>query len=255
MNIRQSKALFLLVSFLLFSTGSIALSAVRTSAGLVGTVGEPTGWWSERWAPMLGAEMNLRYEVSPGTGILLLAGLRKAQFADLSASEIVDDSHLRDISPEFAPYSRITLAKQGGSFRQIPVGFGLYMERLAGSRYLRGYGSAAMVVHLWKFDRSQSLTREISPPGMNALELTDNWSDKKDGSDLGAQVAVGLIYQFRELMHVDCSVAYHIMSFGKRNGGLAYWGQPVRTWSDEQVDKANSRADFIELRLGVRYGR
>ncbi len=255
MKLRVTAIFSFLICILVLINPNSSYSAVRTSAGVVGGIGVPVGWWGDRWTPFVSSELNLHYHVSNGTGILLLVGLNKAQLTDLSSEEIASESHLSTISPEFAPYSRITSAEQGGSFKQIPLGLGLYMERMIGnSRALRGYGSVAMVVNLWKFDRSQSLYIESDAPDISHLDWDDNWVDQKDGSNVGAQGALGVMYEFRPNVLFETSVAFHMVNLGKQNGAIAYWGQPARTWDDEKLQDANGSANFIQLRFGIRYG-
>jgi len=259
----------LLIKYFLFfviltiaSSSNSALGAVRTSIGVNGGLGLPIGWWSERWDPLLISEINLKYEFTPGTGILLLAGLGKAYFGDLSDSAILSESSLSNLPPEFEPYAKINYSSQSGSFRQIPVGFGFYTERLIrdfGStenpHQLRGYGSAAMIVHLWQFERNQNLTREVAVPDKPVLPYEDVWSDDAEGSNVGVQVAIGLLYQLRDFLYVDISAAYHFVDIGQRNGAVAYYGQPARIRSDQYIESAEGRADIIQLRVGIRYGR
>lgn len=255
MNHHPKSLILLIAVFILAIAVSPVQSAGRSSVGVVTGYGMPLGWWADRWDQSLNSEMNLRFELTPGYGMVLLAGLGKSYINDLSEEEILADSHLQDVPEEFIPYTRTTEASQSGSFKQIPVGFGFYFERLIGNiRRLRGYGSVSMVVNMWKFNRSQTLTREIKGPGMTTMYPQDDWSDKKDGSDLGAQVGFGVLYQMNKFLYFEISAAYNFVDIGQKNGAIAYWGQPARTWSDDKIKSADGRADFMQLRLGFRIG-
>jgi len=231
--------------------------AVRTSIGVVGGVGIPAGWWGDRWDYFQAGEINLRYEFAPGSGLLLLAGLGKNYYASMSSEEILADSRLGDIRDEF-PYTILT-ADQGGSFKQLPVGFGFYTERMLWR--MRAYGSLAMVIYNWKFERSQELEVEVKTDnGQDSREYP--WWDEQDGTDLGAQFAIGVLYPLRKLFFLDLSLAYHLVDISQKYGAVAYWGQPARHQpgapedrASQLIDEAEGRVDFLQLRLGLRYGR
>jgi hypothetical protein len=244
--------LFLISIFILIP--AISSAVVRTSLGVVGGIGTPVGWWSERWGPGQSGEVNLRYEFMPGTGLLLLTGLNKVYVSDRSANDIFNDSNLRAMEPEVRQYSSIEGAEQGGAFKQLSIGFGFYTERVVAG--MRGYGSLAFVVYNFKFDRSQYLAVNVTPPNLDGASYrrTDIWEDQKEGSEFGGQFAVGLIKQIRQNLLVDVSLAYHYIDVGKTNSALAYWGYPARK-TQAKIDQAKSHADYLQLRVGFRYGR
>ncbi len=226
----------------------------RTSIGFIGGVGEPVGWWGDRWDMPIVSEINYRQEFSPGAGLLLFAGLNKTHVAKLSDDEIISESRLGEVKPEFKPYTNITYISQSGSYKENPIGIGFYFERMVTQRRLRGYGTAALVVHIWKLTRSQSLTRVTTRPGFPEILAEDNWSANDDGSDLGAQVALGLSYQMRQFMFFDASVAYNFSNVGKHNGAVLYWGQPGRTRTGGVYDESEGSTDLLEVRFGFRFG-
>ncbi len=234
-----------------------SFGANRTSAALVGGYGLPLGWWGERWDPMQSGEINLRYEFSPGTGILLITGLNKAFFASLSPEEVASESRYHDVPPEFQPYTTIIEAHQGGWFKQLPIGFGFYTERLVWR--LRAYGSVAMVIYNWKFERSQSFLQEVNAPDMPRIEHNnDNWIVEEDGSDLGAQLAIGALYKLTDMVYLGLSAAYHHVNISKKYGSIAYWGQPARIPAGEPannlVEESRGSVDFLQFRIGLRVG-
>lgn len=227
-------------------------AAVRTSIAVVGGGGTPIGWWAERWGPFINGEVNLRYELSRGTGFVLIAGLSKSYLENLPVSDFNEQTQVGDIPPEFQPYTEVVTAKQGGAFKQIPVGFGFYQEGLVSG--FRAYGSVAALVHLWKFDRSQSYTVKVALPLITANQISDNWTDSQDGANIGGQISVGILQPLRSMMFLDISAAYHILSLSKRHAALAYWGKPART-DEELLGRTEQRADFVQLRVGLRFGR
>jgi hypothetical protein len=243
---RWSNLLIILTIFLLLP--SVSDAVVRTSIGVVGGAGIPTGWWADRWGLSDAGEINLRYEISPGMGILLSAGLSKAYLAELSVAEVAKEAQWQPMD-DFN-YT-ITTAKQGGSFKSLPVGFGLYRESQVGT--FRPYGSASMMVFLWKFDRSQvfhanNIDGDTSP-------VRDNWYDTQDGANLGAQFVAGTLYQIRPMMLLDASLAFHWLNIGTEHGSLAYWGYPVRTWDDDRINEGKGSTNYLQFRIGLRYGR
>ncbi len=252
MGLSIRRYIFLILLVLILSQ-PLAWGAVRTSVGLIGGVGVPVGWWSERWEPFPNGEMNLRYEFAPGTGLILIAGLGKSMFTTLSPEETAAESRFRDLRPEFEPYTDIVKSSQDGTFKQLPVGFGFYSEGIISG--FRGYASAAMLINMWKFTRGQEFIEEVTIPDFETISHQDNWSDKQDGTDVGGQLAVGLLYPLRRLILLDVSLAYNFVFLSKKHAAIAYWGKPARTWDRERVDEAVGRADFVQLRLGFRYGR
>ncbi len=230
-----------------------AKGAVRTSVGLVGGLGVPVGWWSERWDPFLSGEINLRYEFSPGTGFLLLTGLGKSYFASLSPEEIEAESRVNDIPAEFKPYSTIDKGTQDGSFKQLPVGFGFYTERMI--QTFRIYGSFAMLVNLWKVERNQQYITTVDAPNSSPFTHEDIWTDSQDGANVGAQFVLGFIYPLRKQLFLDFSVAYDYISISQKHSAIAYWGLPARTMDSDKLEEASKNVNFIQLRVGFRYGR
>lgn len=253
MALKTRVATIVLIS-LIFALPLASRGDVRTSVGLVGGIGLPIGWWGERWDVFQSGELHLRYEFARGTGILLHAGLGKAYFTSMTPEEVAADSRAWDTDPRFNP--KIIEAYQGGSFKQIPLGFGFYNERLLlSSRAIRGYGSMSMVVYLWKFERSQAYYQES--PGLKGeiIPFPDPWWGDQDGSDLGAQLTLGVLIPIRKLIFLDVSAAYHYLNIGRDHGAVAYWGEPARTWDDDRLDEAKGRADFLQLRVGIHYGK
>lgn len=230
----------------------------KTSFGISGGIGLPVGWWSDRWNPSIVNEVDLRYEISPGSGILLFTGIGKSYFTDLSQDEIISTSTLQNLPEQFQPYAKITYSSQSGSFRQVPIGFGMYTERLISllnGRQLRGYGSLAMVVQLWNSARSQDLVRELNAPiPMRQIIHTDEWSDKAEGSNVGFQFGLGVSYQLQKFLFLDLSAAYSYVDIGKDNGAAVYWGQPARIWDDKKKTDADGRTDYLQIRVGIRFG-
>ena len=230
--------------------------ASRTSVALVGGAGIPIGWWSDRWSPFGSGELNLRYEAVPNAGLILIAGLSKGYLVNLSGNVIFSESNIGDIEPEFP--KRIVNAHQGGNFKQMTTGFGLFGEREIGS--LRAYGSVAMLIFNWKFERSQNLLLVVSrPPGISDPDSTqeDNWSVKQNGSNLGAQIAIGVLQPFRKNFYLDLSLAYSLVDISPKYGALAFWGYPIRTGTTKQrarISDANGRVNLLQIRVGVRYG-
>ncbi|MCF7809720.1 hypothetical protein K9N50_01890 [bacterium] len=245
-----------LIILALIITANSGYSAGRTSVGLVGGMSIPMGWWGERWDPLQSGEINLRYEFTPGFGILLLAGLNKTYFSDLSADEIYQDSRYHDVQPEYEPYRTVITAEQGGSFKQLPVGFGFYHERMLWR--FRAYGSVAMVIYNWKFTRSQDFEQVIAPPGMSETQHVDNWSISNDGTNMGAQAAIGFVYKISSMFMLDVSAAYHMINIYQKNGAAAYWGEPALVPpgdpQNDLVKDAEGAVDFLQIRLGLRIG-
>jgi opacity protein-like surface antigen len=246
----------LLIVLLAFLVPTAAQGAVRTSIGLVGGAGLPVGWWSDRWDPFQSGEVNLRYEFHPNVGVIFISGLGKAYLAEIPANTILEQSRI-EIEPDFQDYTTIVKAAQGGSFKQITTGFGIYGERMVSG--FRSYGSLAMLVYHWKFERDQELVVEVAPPDVGSKQkYSDNWNDLQDGSDIGLQLAVGVVKAIRPGLLVDLSAAYHLVNIGAKDGALAYWGFPIRTKSPLQqarLDGSKGQVDFIQVRIGVRYGR
>ena len=226
----------------------------RSSFGFIGGIGQPAGWWGDRWDMPIVSEINFHYEFARGAGLLLFAGISTAQFTDLSDEEIVSESNLGDIPPEFKPYTTLTHVSQSGTYKENPLGIGFYYERMITPRRLRGYGTAALVVHIWKVTRGQRLERESQVSDMPEIPNVDNWSTTDNGSDLGAQAALGISYQMRRFMFFDASLAYNFSNIGKHNGAVLYWGLPGRTKSGGVYDRSEGSTDLIQLRLGLRFG-
>ena len=248
-------------SFLILLTVALipnpAGAAGRTSLGIVGGAGLPVGWWSDRWDPFQSGEVNLRYEFQPGIGLLFITGLNKAYLKQMSAATILAESGIH-IEPELKDYTTILGASQGGFFKHVSTGFGVYAER-AVSGY-RAYGSLAMVIYHWKFERTQYLVVEIAPPveGSQPRQRSDIWSDSQISSDIGAQMSVGIVRPIKPGLLVDISAAYNMVNIGAKNGALAFWGYPIRTASPLQQSRlsgSKGNVDFFQLRIGVRYGR
>jgi opacity protein-like surface antigen len=213
----------------------------------------PVGWWGERWGFFQASEVCIRQEFQRNTGIQFIFGLNKTYYADRSKSEIQSDSRVNDIPDAYKPYTTVTSAEQGGSFKQIPIGFGFYQEGMISG--FRTYGSLGMIVDLWKFDRNQIFEAiVIPPPFQDTLEHQDNWSDVQDGSNIGLQFAAGVIYPLSRGTALDLSLAYHYVGLSKDNSAIAYYGKPARTWTADQKSTAKNHMDFIALRLGVRFG-
>lgn len=226
----------------------------RTSLTMMGGMGLPVGWWGERWEPIESAELNLRIEMKPGAGFMIFTGLNKTYFKPLSKSQIAEESRYHDVYPKFEEYKTIISAYQGGSFKLLPIGFGFYFERMVAS--LRVYGSAAMTVYNWKFERTQQFHAEITPPGMPTVPQRDDWTTIQDGSDLGAQAALGAAYRIGRSLYLDLSAAYHFVNISSKLGSIAYWGYPARIPPGEPendlVKNAKGAVDFIQFRLGLR---
>lgn len=248
---------FCLILFVsLFITSINVANAQGTSLSLLGGIGLPTGWWGERWDLTLNGEINVHYDIAPGMGLMLMTGMGKGYLGDLSPADISADSRLRGLPPEFASHANVTYANQSGSFKQIPIGIGVFAERLIAilnTHQLRGYGSFALVVQLWNADRYQYITREIDVPNMPLMTHTDNWSDKVDGSDVGAQVGLGLLYQMQKNLFLDLSAAYQYLDIGKDNSAIMYWGLPGRLSESDDRKPDSNRIDLLQLRFGLRY--
>ncbi len=248
--------LIIIISLSMFIIVSPLEGAGRTSIGFTGGLGIPLGWWGERWDPLQSGELNLKYEFAPGSGLLLLIGLNKTYYKSMSDEDILAESRYSDIKPEFLPYRTIVYASQSGSFKQIPLGFGFYHERMAAM--VRVYGSVAIVVNNWKIVRDQRLKIKIEAPDMPIEWHRDDWINSQNGADLGLQVAVGGMYKVFESIYLDVSVAFHWININQKNGAFAYYGynariQPGDTES-ELVSNAKATVNFIQLRIGVRVG-
>lgn len=247
------RALLLLGFAAILATVPVSSPAAgRTSLAVAVGGGLPVGWWSERWGLFQSGEINLRYEFSRGAGLLLFTGLSKTYFADLSPQDIIAESRYNDfLFPD--SLRTIIAAEQGGSFKQLPIGFGFYREGLLAG--YRTYGSLAMVVHLWRFDRRQLFEYDrASPLGDSTIIVRDNWSDQQVGSNVGFQLAGGMLYPLRPGLFLDVSMAYHLAAISRNNSAIAYWGKPARTWPGARKESAKPRADFLLLRVGVRFG-
>lgn len=232
-----------------------SLDMSGTNVGFSVGGGLPVGWWSDRWGMFQTAELNLRYEFSRGQGLLLFVNLAKADLADLSKSTIIEESQFADQPPEVKPYYTFTDVKQGGTFRQLPLGIGYYREFPYNN--LMFYGSAAFAVHLWKLHRTQTLQATGERGGVPLTPYSDDWEDSQDGAETGWRIAGGLTYPIKENLALDCNLAWHITSLSNDNGALAYWGFPVRgntIRAEERKAKAEKNANFILLQVGVRYG-
>ncbi len=229
-----------------------AQAASPYSVAFVVGGGLPVGWWADRWGMMQSGEVNLRYQFQPGVGFFLFTGLNKTYYSERSEKDIAADTRVNDLPPQYYPYATITKAEEGGSFKQLPVGTGFYAEAPIGG--LRSYGSAAFVVNLWKFERSQTFQEVITPPSSDTIYHNDSWMDVKDGSNVGLQLTAGVLYPLRKTLFIDASLAYHFTGISKDNSAIARWGKPARTWSAEQKAAAKNHADFIALRVGVRFG-
>jgi len=256
MKYRRLVSISFLIVFVFLLIPCDSNSANRVSIGFTGGLAQPFGWWSERWDPLQSSEVNLRYEFKSGFGILLFVGLNKTYLTPLSDEEIFSESKYHDVYPEFEEYRTIIAAGQDGTFKQLPIGFGFYFERMVWR--FRTYGSAAMTVYNWKFERSQVFEEIISVPDMQEVSHEDNWAIVQDGSDVGAQVSIGLVYKVTKRFHVDLSAAYHFINIGKKYGAAAYWGEPARIPPGEPdndlVRNAEGAVDFLQLRLGIRLG-
>ena len=255
----QRYSLLTIVVFLLIllsnqqSTGAPG----KINVGITSGVGLPVGWWGDRWDPAISNEISLRYQISPGNGVLIFTGIGKSYFTDLSEDEIVGTSSLQNLPEEFLPYANVTYSSQSGSYRQVPIGFGLYSERLISTintRQLRGNGSFSMVIQMWNTARAQDLVRELNAPNMPQIIHTDEWSDKAEGSDVGFQLALGISYQLQKYIFLDVSAAYSYVDIGKDNGSVVYWGQPARVWDEDKKTDADGRTDYLQIRAGLRFG-
>jgi len=242
---------------------SLTEGTSRTSVGLLGAYGMPVGWWADRWDPLQSGEVNFRYEFSPVPlniwnqkfGILLLTGLNKTYFTPLSKEEVVQESLYSDVRDVFDPYRNTINASQGGSFKQLPVGFGFYYERTVWRFHV--YSSLAMAVYSWKFERSQELLQEITVAGMDTIRHEyDNWSVKQVGSDLGGQLAIGAVYRIWKTLCVDVSAADHLINISREVGAVAYWGIPAQVPpgepANELIENAKGAVDFLQFRIGLR---
>lgn len=229
----------------------------RVSIGVIGSLGEPIGWWGDRWDMFQGGEFNLRYEFTPGTGLLLLVGQGKSNFASMSPQSVFDESTHGAMQEEFRDAVTITTGKQTGNFTQLPLGFGFYSERMLGK--FRGYGSVAMIVYNWKFNRSQQLEYLLYDEDLNLNFYREAiWNDGQDGARVGGQLAIGAVYKVATSLFIDFSCAYHMMNISQEYGALAYYGYPARQIPGEEqnelIPEAEGRADIIQLRIGIRYG-
>jgi len=244
---------------LIFVTAALApldgFAANRVNIGINGGVGLPVGWWGDRWGMFANSELNVRYEFNPGLGLLVITGLDKGYVTKMSKEQVATEAR-QHLQSEFTPYSKIMTASQDGSFQQIPIGFGIYYERLITPPRLRGYGSLAMVVHLWKAQRNQDFTAVVDPPveGFTGTTTTDNWRDDISSADVGGQAVLGITYQLNKVLYIDASVAYHYVRVEPKNNAIAFWGKPARTWSPDRWSDATGQADLLQFRLGIRLG-
>lgn len=236
-------------------TPPVQSAALRTSLGITAGTTVPVGWWAKRWDPGPSAEANLRYEFAPGTGILVLSGVSKVYFTELPAGVIYGESSLRATQPDFVPYTTIVRAVQGGAFKQVSAGFGFYLERLVLGQ--RMFGSLAFTVQNWKFQRDQYLEVEQSIPelGSEPVRRTDVWWTEQDGSDLGAQVGLGIVRPLFRKTLLEVSTNYHYVDISRKHGSLAYWGYPARTGNFPSGGAPTGRVDYLQFRVGLRYGR
>ncbi len=252
-SMRRTNYLVIVLLAIVILLPSVGVGANRTSVGLSVGTGFPVGWWGERWGPFQSSEINLHYEFGEGTGFMIFTGLSKSYLASMSSRKVMQESRNHDQHSEFDPYATITRAYQGGSFKQLPVGFGFYQEMdLAG---FRAYGSAAFAIYLWKFERSQVFEETVMPPSHDTLYYRDNWWDEQDGSNVGLQFGAGVIYPLQTGVLLDLSLAYHFVSLSSDNAAIAYWGKPARTWDSNQKASAKTNADFLLVNLGVRFGK
>ena len=260
----------LVICILLISTLALIPSQIqalgKTSVGLVGGFGPPVGWWADRWDMMQMGELNLRYELSSDVfdmdlrgGVVLITGLGKTYFGTMSKEEVAAESRYSDVNPDFQDYTTIVTANQGGSFKQLPIGFGFYLEKMIGR--VRPYGSLAMMVYNWRFERSQEFLQviEIPDPDFPVLEHNDDdWRVERDGSDLGAQLTLGAVYSINRLIHIDLSAAYYLVNISKKYNSIAYWGQhaviPAGDPDNDLVEDSKGSVDFMQIRLGLRIG-
>lgn len=241
------------LAFLLLPIGAQAAS--KMNIGINGGAGLPLGWWGDRWGFITAGEFNVRYELSPGAGLLVLGGLSKSYIKEMSKEDVSKEAR-RYLHPDFTQYSKIELASQDGSYQQIPIGFGIYYEQMITPPRLRGYGSVALVVHLWKTQRNQSFQETVAPTTQNFVPVVhlDNWSDHLQGSDLGGQAVLGVTFQLSRSLYLDASAAYHYVRIDPKNNAIAYWGQPARNWSEERLSETSGQADLLQLRFGIRFG-
>jgi len=246
--------------FILLGLLTIALAAPAFAEGSyifefsTGT-GLPVGWWGERWGMIQSGEINLKYDFDEGTGFFLLTGLDKTYFSKMSADEIANESRFRDVHQTFKPYTHITKAKQDGSFKQLPIGFGFYQEQeIAG---YRAWGSAGMVVYLWRVERGQEFEEFVAPPGQDTSRHADNWWDEQSGSNVGFQFALGALYPLKKDLNLDLSVTYNLVSISKDNAALVYWGNPTRdrNWRPEVKSTTKTGVNYLMVRLGIRFGK
>lgn len=251
-SMRRALILLIVIGFLGAATPTSTQAANPYSVAFVAGGGLPVGWWADRWGMMQSGELTIRYTFDQSVGFFILTGLNKTYYTERSQKEIAADSRVGDRPPAYDSYTTINEASEGGAFKQLPVGTGFFAEtEIAG---FRTYGSAAFVVNLWKFERGQVLEETITPPASDTIYHNDSWSDVQDGSNVGLQFTAGMLYPLRKGLLLDASLAYHFTGISKENSAYAYWGKPARTWSAEQRSKASNHADFIALRLGVRFG-
>ena len=118
-----TKTIVIVLSLLIIIPATVE-AARRTSLGFIGGIGEPVGWWGGRWDMFQAGEINVRYEFSPGTGLLLLAGVGKSGFASLSSEEVFNESSHGEMYDEFREKTTILKGHQVGDLKQLTVGFG-----------------------------------------------------------------------------------------------------------------------------------
>ncbi len=249
---RRALGILIAICLLGVAVPSSTQAANPYSIAFVAGGGLPVGWWGERWGLMHSGELTLRYRIDEMVGFFIFTGINKTYYVERSEKEIADDSRAGDSSPEYEPYTTVTEASEGGAFKQLPVGTGFYGETSISG--IRTYGSAAFVVNLWKFERGQVFEERITPPASDTIFHSDSWSDEQDGSNVGLQFTAGMLYPLRKGLLLDASLAYHFTGISKDNMAVAYYGKPARTWSAEQKSSAKNHADFIALRVGVRFG-
>jgi len=244
----------ILIGLLTVALTAPQFALAKTSLGISAGTGFPLGWWGERWGMFQASEISLRYEFAPETGLLLLAGLDKTYLSKMSAEEVANESRFRDVHQTYLPYTQIKKANQDGSFKQLPIGFGFYRElEISG---LWTYGSLAMVVHLWRFERGQQFEEVVTPPTQDTLRHNDTWWDEQTGSNVGFQFGAGILYPVVEdKLLLDLSMVYHLVSLSPNYAAVAYWGQParVRDWRPEEKAKTKNSVSFLLIRLGVRF--
>ncbi|MFC2149883.1 hypothetical protein ACFLQV_00110 [Calditrichota bacterium] len=249
--------LIILVSISSYVLPDCVIAQSKTTFGIVGGAGLPIGEWGNRWDPFSAGEVNLAYEFTPGTGFLLIVGKGQAGFAGLSQWGVFNESTHGQMREEVRDGVTLNVARQTGIFEQIPMGFGFF--KLIDLGRIDGYGSLAMMVYNWKVQRSQELDYTVAyPDGTTREGEPIIWDDTQIGTSVGGQLAVGALYELTHGLQLDLSFAYHLVNISDEYGALAYYGYPARQIpgedANELISKSNGQSDFLQFRLGLRFG-